>query len=145
MTRSYRLALAFASSLVLFAAPASAQPTGDKQKALELYDKGNVKYNLGQYPEAIDFFQKAYEAYSAPEFLFNIAQSYRLNNNCERALFFYRRYLANKPGAANKSEVDGYITEQQTKCSGGSTTTGGTTGTGTTGTTGTTATGKTGT
>ena len=145
MTRPIRLALACAVLLSLASAPALAQPTGDKKKALELYEKGNTQYNLGRWKEAITFFTQAYEVYNAPEFLFNIAQAHRQDDNCSEALFFYRRYLANKPNATNKAEVDTFIKDLETKCTEG---TGGSTGTGTTGTgtTGTgTGTGKTGT
>ena len=143
MIRPIRLALACAVLIAAISAPALAQPTGDKKKALELYEKGNTQYNLGHWKEAIGFFTQAYEVYNAPEFLFNIAQAHRQDNNCSEALFFYRRYLANKPNATNKAEVDGFIKELEGKCTEGS---GGTTGTGTTGTGTTgTGTGKTGT
>ncbi len=145
MKRSIRLVFACAVLLTLATAPAQAQPTGDKKKALALYEKGNTQYNLGRWKEAITLFTQAYEEYNAPEFLFNIAQAHRQDENCSEALFFYRRYLANKPNATNKTEVETFIKELETKCTEG---TGGTTGTGPTGTgtTGTgTGTGKTGT
>ncbi|HEU5055122.1 MAG TPA: tetratricopeptide repeat protein [Kofleriaceae bacterium] len=149
MTRSLRFALACAVLVAAASAPAFGQPTGDKKKALDLYDKGNTQYNLGRWKQAIELFTQAYEAYNAPEFLFNIAQAHRQDGNCSEALFFYRRYLANKPNASNKAEVDGFIKELEGKCTegtGGGTTGTGTTGTGTTGTgTGTTGTGTTGT
>ncbi len=145
MTRSLRLALACALLVAATSATALAQPTGDKKKALDLYDKGNTQYNLGRWKQAIELFTQAYEVYNAPEFLFNIAQAHRQDGNCSEALFFYRRYLANKPNATNKAEVDGFIKELDGKCTEGTGTTGtGTTGTGTTGT-GTTGTGTTGT
>ena len=146
MTRSLRLALACALLVAATSATALAQPTGDKKKALDLYDKGNTQYNLGRWKQAIELFTQAYEVYNAPEFLFNIAQAHRQDGNCSEALFFYRRYLANKPNATNKAEVDGFIKELDGKCTEatGTTTGTGTTGTGTTGTTGT-GTGKTGT
>ena len=140
MKRSIRLVFACAVLLTLATAPAQAQPTGDKKKALALYEKGNTQYNLGRWKEAITLFTQAYEEYNAPEFLFNIAQAHRQDENCSEALFFYRRYLANKPNATNKGEVETFIKELETKCTEG---TGGTTGTGTTGTG--TGTGKTGT
>src|SRR6188508_1684296 len=102
MKRSIRLVFACAVLLTLATAPAQAQPTGDKKKALALYEKGNTQYNLGRWKEAITLFTQAYEEYNAPEFLFNIAQAHRQDENCSEALFFYRRYLANKPNATNK-------------------------------------------
>jgi hypothetical protein len=60
------------------------------------YEKGNAAYNLGKFDEAIGWFTNAYEAWPVPDFLYNIAQSYRLAGNCKQALFFYRRYLSIK-------------------------------------------------
>src|SRR4026209_2234297 len=88
---------------------ADAQPAGDKQKAKELYIKGNTQYNLGRWKEAIDLFTQAYEAYDNPDLLFNIGQAYRQDGNCSRAIFFYKRYLALKPGAPNRPEVEKFI------------------------------------
>jgi hypothetical protein len=59
---------------------------------------------------------QAYETFNAPEFLFNIAQAYRQDGNCERALFFYRRYLAAKPSARNRTEVEGFMKELEGRC-----------------------------
>ncbi|HEU5060668.1 MAG TPA: tetratricopeptide repeat protein [Kofleriaceae bacterium] len=95
---------------------ALAQPTGDKVKAKALYDKGNVQYNLGRWKEAIDLFTQAYEAYDNPDLLFNIGQAYRQDGNCSRAIFFYKRYLALKPNAPNKAEVEKFIEKLQPGC-----------------------------
>lgn len=97
-------------------APARAQPTGDKVKAKALYDKGNVQYNLGRWKEAIDLFTQAYEAYDNPDLLFNIGQAYRQDGNCSKAIFFYKRYLALKPNAPNKPEVEKFIEKLQPGC-----------------------------
>src|SRR5688572_13706765 len=95
---------------------AEAQPTGDKVKAKALYDKGNVQYNLGRWKEAIDLFTQAYEAYDNPDLLFNIGQAYRQDGNCSRAIFFYKRYLALKPNAPNRAEVEKFIEKLQPGC-----------------------------
>lgn len=103
--------------LLLAAAPAMAQqPVGDKKKALELYDRAKVQYDLGHWKQAIDLWVQAYETFNAPEFLFNIGQAYRQDGNCDRALFFYRRYLASKPDAKNRGEVEGFMKELEAQC-----------------------------
>lgn len=110
--------LVLACALLLVAvAPAMAQePVGDKKKALELYDRAKVQYDLGHWKQAIDLWVQAYETFNAPEFLFNIGQAYRQDGNCDRALFFYRRYLASKPNAKLRGEVEGFIKEMEGKC-----------------------------
>jgi hypothetical protein len=118
MTVSPR-SLVLACALVLTAAApvmAQQQPVGDKKKALELYDRAKVQYDLGHWKQAIDLWVQAYETFNAPEFLFNIGQAYRQDGNCDRALFFYRRYLASKPAAKNRGEVEGFMKELEGKC-----------------------------
>ncbi|HTE52236.1 MAG TPA: tetratricopeptide repeat protein [Kofleriaceae bacterium] len=104
--------------LLTAAAPALAQqqPVGDKKKALDLYDRAKVQYDLGHWKPAIDLWVQAYETFNAPEFLFNIGQAYRQDGNCDRALFFYRRYLASRPNAKNRGEVEGFMKEMEAKC-----------------------------
>ncbi|HWM86237.1 MAG TPA: hypothetical protein VNO33_10380, partial [Kofleriaceae bacterium] len=76
-------------------------------------------YDLGRWKAAVDLWMQAYETYNAPEFLFNIGQAYRHEGNCEQGLFFYRRYLATKPNAKNRGEVEGFIKDLEAKCKAG--------------------------
>jgi tetratricopeptide repeat protein len=64
--------------------------------AKSYYEKGDAAYNLGRFDEAVGWFTKAYETWSLPDFLYNIAQSYRQASNCKQALFAYKRYLSLK-------------------------------------------------
>ena len=83
---------------------------------------GEDQYNLGNFSKAIDAFQKGYELEPSDvkkaAYLFNIAQSYRQDKNCDKAAFFYKRYLAfrdanpAKPLAPDKrQEVEDRIKE----------------------------------
>jgi hypothetical protein len=164
------IALVAVAPLTAHAQTAEAQKTAE-----EAYTKGDTAYNLGRYAEAAEWFTKAYEAWPQPEFLYNIAQSYRLGGNCKQALHFYKRFKSLKekdkeqPLSKKKAkEIDGFIKDLQDcadkaedvgdqppdgldKPGGGNTGTGktgtGKTGTGSTGTggTGNTGTGNTGT
>lgn len=95
---------------------AYAQSNADKQSALKAYEKGTIQYNLGKWEEAIEFFEIAFETFPDAAFLFNIAQSHRQADNCQKAIFFYGRYLALKPDASNVDEVEGFIAELEAKC-----------------------------
>ena len=88
----------------------------DKKAALKAYKKGTIKYNLGEWTEAIALFKLAFETYPDAAFLFNIAQSYRQADDCQQGAFFYKRYLALKPDAVNKSEVKGFIRTLEATC-----------------------------
>lgn len=98
---------------VLFALAASTAVTRPgfaesrtRQTAENHYEKGMKAYTLGHFPEAIEEFERAYELRSEPIFLYNIAQSHRQNDNPQRAIFFYRRYLEAAPNAKNRPEIE---------------------------------------
>lgn len=113
-----RLALAALAALapqVALAAPTEAQ----KKAAREHFQKGTTHYNLGRFDEAIQEFEKGYEQVPDPVFIFNIAQSHRLKGDAARALFFYKRYLALSPDAANRAEVEAFIGELEAQLKAG--------------------------
>src|SRR5262245_2409318 len=109
-----RLVHAALCSALLVVATADVAFAQDKQKALELYNKGRIQFDLGRWEAAIKLFQESYEEYPAPALLFNIAQAYRHSGDCKNALFFYRRFLTVKPDADNKTEVEGFISDLET-------------------------------
>lgn len=87
-----------------------------KKRANSLYQQGTTQYNLGRWEQSIDLFQRSYEECPASALLFNIAQAYRQWGNCDRALFFYRRFLAVNPDATNRREVEGFIADLEETC-----------------------------
>lgn len=66
-------------------------------------------YNLGDFNHAIAEYKAAYSAVPDPAFLYNIAQAYRVSNNLQQALFFYRSFLRSSPDAPNRDEVQDRI------------------------------------
>lgn len=107
------------AAMVLGGSLALAQPSPDKQKIAEdEFNKGNTAYNLGRFDESVDHFTKAYEAWPQPEFLYNIAQAYRLGGNCKQAVYFYKRFRSLKErdteaplSPQKKAEVDKFIND----------------------------------
>lgn len=94
------------------------QSAPNVQEAQNLFAKGNTAYNLGRFDVAVDLFSKAYEASPQPEFLYNIAQSYRAGGNCKQALHFYKRFrsLKEQDTAAplsqkKKDEIEKFISD----------------------------------
>jgi tetratricopeptide (TPR) repeat protein len=61
-------------------------------RAQEYFEKGKVAFQLGKFEEAIVWFEKAYEETQYPDFLLNIAQSYKQLHRCDKAIFFYKQY-----------------------------------------------------
>jgi tetratricopeptide (TPR) repeat protein len=111
-----RLPLLIATLSLLVASSAWAQAKPDsKVAAKEHYARGTSYYDLGRYDDAIKEFEAAYHLKNDPAFLYNLAQSYRLAGNEERALHFYKTYLRYVPKAPKRAEIEDRIAalEQQ--------------------------------
>jgi tetratricopeptide (TPR) repeat protein len=96
---------------------AGALTDAQKKKVTEHYERANRYYLIGKYPEAIADFEAAYLIGADPVMIFNIAQSYRLNNQPEEAARFYRNYLRSAPEAKNRAEVEKKIAEMDKRAS----------------------------
>lgn len=103
--RRLPLLIATLSLLVASAAWAQAKPDS-KIAAKEHYARGTSYYDLGRYDDAIKEFEAAYQLKNDPAFLYNLAQSYRLAGNEERALHFYKTYLRYVPKAPKRAEIE---------------------------------------
>jgi hypothetical protein len=90
--------VAAAAGLCWAAAPATAHAqecSKAAQKAAEAkYDTADKAYNLGKWDDAIKAFEDAFESCPNQWYLYGMAQAYRKADNCTKALFFYKRYLA---------------------------------------------------
>ena len=106
--RRLPLLIATLSLLVASAAWAQAKPDS-KTAAKEHYARGTSYYDLGKYDDAIKEFEAAYQLKNDPAFLYNLAQSYRLAGNEERALHFYKTYLRYVPKAPKRAEIEDRI------------------------------------
>src|SRR3954447_17257338 len=109
MLRRATLVLAF--MVMVVAAPRPAAAANADKEARALFQRAEMSFNLGKFPEALNDYQAAYQAKPLSGFLFNIAQCYRNMGNYERARFFYRRYLALEPHTSNRRLVDDLIAE----------------------------------
>ncbi len=101
LTRVLAAGLLFASTM-LMPARAHADPADDTglavpDKARLLSDRGRQLQREGKYGEALEAYKAAYVLAPSPGLLFNIAQVYRLNGNCDDAAWMYRRFLATDP------------------------------------------------
>ena len=99
---------------VLVARAALADPAPTQAQAEALYAEGSKHYNLREYAPAIDAFKRAYSLYPEPTFLFDIAQAYRLLNDCETSAVFYRNYVRAKPDADDRDQAEKLAGEMST-------------------------------
>jgi hypothetical protein len=66
-------------------------------KARKLAERGRELHERGDYARAIAAFKEAYVLAPSPGLLFNLAQAYRLQGNCDDAALMYRRYIDAAP------------------------------------------------
>ena len=92
----------FRRGLVLALALCSSTALADEAAARKDFEAGERAYNLGDFNKAAELFKQAYDEWPKPEFLFNLAQTYRQAGDCKQALFFYKRFLSLKQSDTKK-------------------------------------------
>jgi tetratricopeptide (TPR) repeat protein len=79
------------------------------EKARALADRGRAAHDAGDYTTAISAFTQAYVMAPSPALLFNLAQAYRLQGDCDDAALMYRRYLATNPGPEARALAETHL------------------------------------
>lgn len=79
------------------------------------FDRGQKLFTLGKFDEALDEYQKAFDASPIPDFLYNIGQCHRNLGNYEQAIFSFKRFLQLDPEAQNRDKVEIIIDELEDK------------------------------
>jgi tetratricopeptide (TPR) repeat protein len=92
------------------AASGSAEDAAMK-RAQGHFRKGEKLFALGRFEDALAEYQKAFEEYPLPEFLFNIGQCHRNLGDYDEAIFSFRKYLRLKPEAENRDATEELIAE----------------------------------
>ena len=90
--------------------PASADDSATRA-AKRHFERGEKLFALGKFDEALDEYQKAFDAKPIPDFLFNIGQCDRNIGNLDQAIFSFKKYLKLLPDAPNKEAVTQLITD----------------------------------
>jgi tetratricopeptide (TPR) repeat protein len=67
------------------------------EKARLLADRGRQLQRDGKFAEALEAYKAAYVLAPSPGLLFNLAQAYRLNGDCDDAAWMYKRFLETSP------------------------------------------------
>jgi tetratricopeptide (TPR) repeat protein len=78
-------------------------------KARTLAERGRALHDAGNYAAAITAFTQAYVMAPSPALLFNLAQAYRLQGDCEDAELMYRRYLATNPSPEGRALAEMHL------------------------------------
>ena len=97
--------VALSLCLLLPASGLAGKAGGAKKEARRHFLQAEAHYKLGRFQQALKEYGRAYELAPLPGFLFNIGQCHRKLGNDEKAVFFYKGYLRDKPKAKNRSLV----------------------------------------
>lgn len=97
-------ALIVAFGLLAATVPARAQDAS-LDRAREAFDKAQGHFARGEYKEAREQFQAAYEARPFAQFLFNIGACHEKLQEYDKAVEYYEKYLKDEPQARDRKEV----------------------------------------
>jgi iron complex outermembrane receptor protein len=96
-------------AVLLTVLPAYGQTDDRAVQAKQHYETGMAHFQLEEWDKAIEEWQAGFRIKPVAQFLYNIAQAYRLSKRPEKALSFYQKYLHMDPKAPNRAEVDRHI------------------------------------
>jgi tetratricopeptide (TPR) repeat protein len=97
--------------LVGLAAGVASAEEPARDSARQHFERGEKLYALTRFSEALEEYQKAFDAVPLAGLLFNIGQCYRNLGDYDSAVFSYRQYLKLAPSASNRSQVEQLIRE----------------------------------
>ena len=97
------------AALILLAQPMPARAGGDGDGQVNAYrgavSRGSALFEDGEYARARAEFVAAYQIHPDAVLLFNIASTYRREKDLERAIAFYRKFLAEASAADPRREL----------------------------------------
>jgi hypothetical protein len=100
-------------ALTLLSSVAAAQPAKPDparvNEAKAHYRQGKALVDAGAFDEGVAEYEAGYAIVPLPEFLFNIAQAYRLKGDKAKAIEAFRRYLVAAPDGAGAIEASKHI------------------------------------
>ncbi len=79
---------------------------GRDAEARGLFEAGRAAFDQGRYPDALGYFDRAYQLSKRPQLLYNIGQVHDRLRHDEEALQAFQQYLRQVPGAENRTEVE---------------------------------------
>lgn len=82
-----------------------------ERAARRYYERGQKLFNLQRFEDALEQYQKAFDAKPIPDFLFNIGQCQRNLGDYEAAIFSFKRFLKLDPEAPNREKVEALIAD----------------------------------
>ena len=88
------------------ALPGVATGNVNREIAKKHYELGEKLYEYGDYNKALGEFNKAYELAPIPALMFNMGRCHEKLGDLKQAVRHYQRFLAAKPNAGNRAEIE---------------------------------------
>jgi len=98
-------------AIVLLALPAAAGAQGIRDEARAHYELGRVEFSQGRYQEALAEFRRSFALAPIPDLLYDIGRSQEELHDVTGAIASYHQYLAVKPDAEERAELEAHILE----------------------------------
>src|SRR4051794_37059942 len=97
--------------VICLAASTALADKNQTSASTQLVEQGMKEYNLGNFDAAIAAFEQAYRIEPDPNVLFDLGQAHRNKPQPDypKAIFYFRSYIANKPRAKDRAEVEDLI------------------------------------
>ena len=73
------------------------------------FQAGQAAYRAGRFPEALTYFQRAYELTQEPDVLYNVATVHERLRHDREALDAYRHYLEARPESQDRANIEARI------------------------------------
>lgn len=106
-----RITVLSTAAVLCLAAPARAQDDylANMEEAKTLYQRAEAHYAKGEFEQALQLYEQAYQKAPEPMFLLGIGQAYKALDRCEKAQHYFERYVVNWPEAPNREVVERLI------------------------------------
>jgi hypothetical protein len=107
-----RRSLALVLAIVLVCPPLAAGADDAAARARAHNKNAKQLFSLGLFEQAAAEYMRAYRTRPLPVFLFNLAQCHKrmvVREHLERAIFYFRSYLANEPATPMRAEIEAEI------------------------------------
>jgi serine/threonine protein kinase len=98
--------LGIAVSAMIMATPPDGPSDAERASARQAYEAATAAFQSKDYLRAAALFEKSYQSVSEPGVFYNIAQSYRLAGDSEKAGTYYRKFLRTLPADIEQATPD---------------------------------------
>lgn len=86
-----------------------AQSEGEREQALELFQRGEASYREGDFNAAIVYLEDAYETFPEPVILYNLARAHEGRGDDQEAADLFERYLRDAGDVEDRGAIEARI------------------------------------